>query len=72
MSRVVVILYLQTYKLYQLRIPIVPDVINRIFVRLLFSCYVGLGTRLGADVRRGYGGLGIVIHKEAVIGKNGV
>ncbi|MBL4902447.1 MAG: serine acetyltransferase [Desulfocapsa sp.] len=70
MSRVVVIIYLLAYKLDQLHIPIVPEVINRVFVRLLFSCYVGLGARLGENVRLGYGGLGIVIHKEAIIGNN--
>ena len=70
MSRVVVIIYLLAFKLYQLHIPIVPEVINRIFVRLLFSCYIGLGARLGVNVRLGYGGLGVVIHKKVVIGNN--
>lgn len=70
MSRIVVIVYLLAYKLHQFHIPIVPEVINRIFVRLLFSCYIGLGARLGVNVRLGYGGLGVVIHKKAVIGNN--
>jgi len=70
MSRVVVVIYLLAYKLDQLRIPVIPEVINRVFVRLLFGCYVGLGARLGTNVRLGYGGLGVVIHKEAIIGNN--
>jgi serine O-acetyltransferase len=70
MSRVVVILYLFAYRLYRLRIPIFPELINRVFVRLLFSCYIGLGARLGKNVRLGYGGLGVVIHKKAVVGNN--
>ena len=70
MSRIVVIIYLLAYKLHQLHIPIVPEVINRVLVRLLFSCYVGLGAQLGKNVRLGYGGLGVVIHKKVIIGDN--
>lgn len=70
MSRAVVIIYFLAYKLHQLHIPIIPEVINRVFVRLLFSCYIGLGASLGVNVRLGYGGLGVVIHKKVVIGNN--
>lgn len=70
MSRVVVIIYLLAYYLNQLHIPFVPEIINRIFVRLLFGCYIGLGACLGKNVRLGYGGLAVVIHKNAIIGNN--
>ncbi len=70
MSRMVVVIYFFAYKLHQLHIPIIPEVINRVFVRLMFSCYIGLGARLGRGVRLGYGGLGVVIHKGAVLGNN--
>ena len=70
MSRIVVIIYLLAYKLYRFHVPIIPQLINRIFVRLLFSCHIGMGAQLGKNVRLGYGGLGVVIHKNAVIGDN--
>lgn len=70
MSRFVVIIYLLAYRLYRMRIPVVPELINRIFIRLLFSCYIGMGTQMGKNVRLGYGGLGVVIHKNSVIGTN--
>jgi len=36
--------------------------------RLVFACYIGPGARLGKNVTLGYGGLGVVIHNDAVIG----
>lgn len=44
--------------------------VNVIFVRCLCSCQIGLGFKLAKGVSLGYGGLGVVIHKNAVIGEN--
>ncbi len=70
MSKVVVYIYYFALFLYNLKVPILPKLINIIFVRLLFGCQVSLGAKLGKGTVLGYGGLGIVIHDRAVIGKN--
>ena len=70
MSKIVVSIYRIAYFLYELRIPFIPDLINKIFIRILFSCQIGLGAKIGKKVNFGYGGLGIVIHKRAIIGNN--
>ena len=50
--------------------PIIPKIINVVFVRLLFSCQIGMGAKFGRGVSLGYGGLGVVIHHRAIIGNN--
>jgi len=70
MSKLVILMYQSIYILYRLRIPFLPSILNIIFIRLLFSCQIGMGAKLGKGVVLGYGGLGIVIHKRVIIGKN--
>ncbi len=70
MSRVVVYIYNFALFLHNLKIPVLPKLINIIFVRLLFGCQVTLGAKLGKGTTLGYGGLGIVIHDRAVLGEN--
>jgi serine O-acetyltransferase len=51
------------------RVPIIPRLLQRInFV--LFHCYVPASLALGEGTRLGYGGLGIVLHERARIGRN--
>jgi len=38
--------------------------------RILFSAHIPPEARIGEGVHLGYGGLGIVVHKDAVIGRN--
>ena len=38
--------------------------------RILFSAHIPPEARIGEGTRLGYGGLGIVVHKDAVIGRN--
>jgi len=70
MSKVVVYIYNFALFLHNLKIPILPKLINIVFVRLLFGCQVSLGAKLGKGTVLGYGGLGIVIHDRAVLGEN--
>ncbi len=70
MSKVVVYIYYFALFLHDLKIPILPKLINVVFIRLLFGCQITLGAKLGKGTVLGYGGLGIVIHERAVIGKN--
>lgn len=70
MSQLVVFIYRIAYFLNSYKIPILPEVINKIFVRLLFGTQIQLGAQLGKNVVLGNGGLGIVIHRHAVLGDN--
>jgi len=36
--------------------------------RILFACFIGPGATIGKGVSLGYGGLGVVIHQNAVVG----
>ncbi len=70
MSKMVVFFYKIAFFLMQIHIPLLPDILNKIFVRILFGCYIGLGAKIGKGTVLGYGGLGVVIHHRSIIGKN--
>lgn len=67
MDKLVLLLYRIVYKLYELKVPFIPNIINKVFIRLLFNCQIGTGAKIGKNVVLGYGGLGIVIHPRAII-----
>lgn len=68
MSKIVQIIYGIVCTLDDMKIPLLPELINKLFIRLLFGCQIGTGAKLGKNVSLGYGGLGIVIHSRSVIG----
>jgi len=70
MSELVLVIHKIAFILHHLGIPIVPRLINKIFIRLVFGCQLGIGTKFGKNVDLGYGGLGVVIHERAIIGNN--
>ncbi len=70
MSKIVLLFYRIAFYLMQIHIPLLPDIFNKIFVRILFGCYIGLGAKIGKGTVLGYGGLGVVIHHRSTIGKN--
>lgn len=70
MSKAVLLIYRLAYLLNTYKIPILPEVINKLFVRLLFGTQLQLGAKIGKNVELGNGGLGIVIHRHAVLGDN--
>lgn len=71
MSNIVLALHRLIYFMSRsLCIPFLPILLNKIFIRLLFGCQLGVNTIIGKNVCLGYGGLGIVIHDRAVIGNN--
>ena len=70
MHKLVLFLYRIFYKMDRLKIPFLPNLLNKLFIRLLFGCQIGLGAKLGKNILLGYGGLGCVIHHRAVIGDN--
>ncbi len=61
--------YRLNHWLYRHHIPFLPWFIVRLQY-LLFNCYVPASCRIGKSTKFGYGGIGIVIHARAVIGKN--
>ncbi|BBO82760.1 serine acetyltransferase [Desulfosarcina ovata subsp. sediminis] len=68
MNNVLIFLHRIVFNLNKYRIPILPNLINKIFIRICFSCQIGLNTKIGKGVILGYGGLSVVIHDRAVIG----
>lgn len=54
-------------RLYLAGVPILPNAIT-LSIRLLFSCFLSHRTKVGDGLILGYGGLAIVIHKDAIIG----
>ncbi len=69
MSKAVVSIYQLAFRLHCNGVPFLPLIINKVFVRLLFSCQIGMGAKIGEGTDLGYGGLGVVIHRLAIIGK---
>ncbi len=70
MTKLVYLLYKIVYLLHAMRIPLLPALIDAIFIRIMLGCKIQIGTKLGKNVILGYGGLGIVIHRHAVIEDN--
>jgi len=56
-------------KLYRLHIPFIPKIIY-LLMYFLFNCSIPYKTEIGEKTTLGYGGMGIVIHPRAKIGKN--
>ncbi len=62
-------LYRIAHALYLKDIPILP----KIFYRLIYfinNCHLHYTTEVGEGTCLAYGGIGVVIHRDAVIGKN--
>jgi serine O-acetyltransferase len=69
-GKLVFFIYQVAYFLHKAKIPFAGEIINKLFVRILFGCQIGLGAKIGKKCSLGYEGLGIVIHKRAEIGEN--
>lgn len=70
MSKAVLLIYRLAYFLNTYKIPILPEIINKLFVRILFGTQIQLGAKIGKKVELGNGGLGIVIHRHAILDDN--
>ncbi len=55
--------------LHNWRHPLAARLVTRV-ARHLFGCYVAPETEIGAGTELGYGGIGIVIHKDAKLGRD--
>ena len=54
---------------YEKKIPLVPGLIFS-FNYLVFHCVLPASAKLGEGTKLGYGGLGVVIHARAIIGRD--
>lgn len=55
--------------MYLHHIPILPKMIT-LMIFLMYNCKVPYQASIGKGTKLGYGGIGVVIHKGAVIGEN--
>lgn len=62
-------LYQLGNKAYRLGIPLVPRLMD-ILIRLVHNSAVFSQTQIGENTIFAYGGIGVVIHKRAIIGEN--
>ena len=63
------LLYKVGHKLHRFNVPLLPKIINGL-IRIIHNCAIYSETKIGGGTTFGYGGIGVVIHKRAVIGKN--
>lgn len=69
MSRIIFFLYSMSHYLSGRKVPILPNLIT-LLIYVFFNSYVPATCKIGKGTRFAYGGIGIVIHARAVIGKN--
>ncbi|MCM0647410.1 serine O-acetyltransferase [Clostridium swellfunianum] len=64
-----IVFYRFARKLYLFNIPLLPKLI-KLIIFLLYNSSIPYEVRIGRGTKFGYGGIGVVIHKKAVIGDN--
>jgi serine O-acetyltransferase len=62
-------LYFIANYLYRKNIPLIPSLI-KLIIFLIYNCSVPFECEIGKGSRFGYSGIGVVLHKNCVIGKN--
>lgn len=62
-------MYRLSHNAYKAKIPLLPKIISRI-IRLFFSAEIPYSCILDTGVDLVHGGLGVVIHPKAYVGKN--
>ena len=55
--------------LYLHQIPFLPKLVT-LLIFLMYNCKIPYQARIGRGTKFGYGGIGVVIHKETVVGEN--
>lgn len=61
-------LYRIANKLYKYNIPIIPKII-KLIIFLVYNSILPYECEIGKNTSLGYGGIAVVVHKDAVIGK---
>lgn len=62
-------LYRIARQLYLWKIPLLPKLI-KLLIFLLYNSSIPYQAKIGKGSRFGYGGIGVVLHKRTIIGKN--
>lgn len=62
-------LYRIAHNLFKQHIPLMPNIIYRL-IYFINNCHVHYATKIGPGTTIAYGGIGVVIHKDAIIGRN--
>lgn len=62
-------LYYAANFLYRHKVPILPRFLQML-IYLLFNCWIPYQCKIGKGTKLGYGGMSVVIHKDAIIGEN--
>lgn len=55
--------------LYRYKIPFLPKLI-KLLIFIIYNCSIPYECKIGKNSFLGYGGIGVVIHKDSVIGDN--
>lgn len=61
--------YRLSHYLYLKKVPVIPKVIQ-LFIFLIYNSSIPFQARIGKGTVFAYGGIGVIIHKKAIIGKN--
>lgn len=61
--------YRVAHMLAEGRVPVLPRTMT-LLIRLIFGCYIPHEAEIGAGTTFGYGGLGVVVHNDCVIGRD--
>lgn len=64
-----IILYRLERVLFRYKIPIIPKII-KLFIFLIYNSSIPFEAEIGKGSTFGYGGIGVVIHKNTIIGEN--
>lgn len=56
-------------KLYKKRVPIIPNLMRR-YIRIVYSCELPCMTIIGENTTFAHNGLGVIVHRNAIIGNN--
>lgn len=61
--------YRMAHALSNARVPLLPRAMT-LLIRLIFGCYIPHQAQIGAGTKFGYGGIGVVVHHDCVIGRD--
>ena len=61
--------YRISHQLYSWKVPVFPSIV-KLFCFLLYNSSIPFQCQLGKGTRFAYGGIGVVLHKRIIMGKN--
>ena len=61
--------YLISHRLYKAKIPFLPSLV-KLFIFMLYNSSIPFQAKIGKGTKFAYGGIGVILHKKTIIGKN--